>query len=192
MAPELIDSYDTSNRDGAENVADHYPGDSWSATSQEAHIFYNETAHNLTSCTFFLMKTGSPTGNAHAVLYAITGTPNTDAVPTGSILATSDNFDVSTLTGSYVETTFTFTGGQQVLLQPLTWYAIVYQAQTTGTLDGSNYVRVGYDGSTPTHNGNAARDRHQNWSAQASIDVCFKVYGEPVVASSTGINAQII
>ena len=49
----------------------------------------------LNSAEFYLKKKGSPTGNAVVKIYAHSGTYGTSSVPTGSALATSDNFDVS-------------------------------------------------------------------------------------------------
>ncbi len=62
----------------------------------------------LDSCKFYLKKVGSPTGMAVATIYAHTGTFGNGGKPTGSPLATSDNFDVSTLTVSNQLITFNF------------------------------------------------------------------------------------
>lgn len=127
----------------------------------------------LKSAVFYMKKTGTPTGNANAKVYAITGTPNTDAKPTGSVLATSDNFDVSTLTGSLALITFTFSGAQQITLSAATNYAIVVEY---GSADASNHPDFGVDliGSSDA-TGNACRLTSGVWASQ-SYDVCFYVY----------------
>jgi hypothetical protein len=72
----------------------------------------------LTKAKAMLSKTGSPTGNAVAKLYATTG-----GAPTGSALATSDNFDVSTITGADAEEVeFTFDLDSTYALVPETTY----------------------------------------------------------------------
>jgi len=68
----------------------------------------------LNSCKFYLQKSGSPTGNAVATLYAHTGTFGTNGTPTGAALATSDNFDVSTLTTNLQLITFNFSGVEKI------------------------------------------------------------------------------
>ena len=80
--------------------------------------------YTLTSCKFNLQKAGSPTGNCYARLYAVTGTIGTDAVPTGSVLATSDAKDVSTISTSTGLVEFSFSGAEQYELQASTNYYI--------------------------------------------------------------------
>lgn len=98
-----VDSYSEANRDSEWSIF----GAASSAVSQS----FTATGVTLDSAKFYLRKSvGSPTGNATAILYAHSGTFGTNSVPTGSALATSDPFDVSTLTSSFQLATFNFTG----------------------------------------------------------------------------------
>lgn len=119
---------------------------------------------------FRLKKTGSPTGNAVAKLYAHSGTLGTTSIPTGAALATSENFAVSTLTASYAWVKFRF---------PSAWYQ--FAASTNYVIaieysggDASNYVQVGYDGSTPGHAGNMSTFAAAVWTPNATADAAFE------------------
>lgn len=172
----LVDSYSEANFTDGHDVADCHPS-SGGANSAIGQSFKPTAKYKITSCKFYLNdKVGSPTGNAHAVLYAHTGTFGTDGKPTGSPLATSDDFDISQLTGSYALYELFFTGAQQYEMQANTAYCIVFEAPATGTMDLSNYFAVGYDGTTPTHAGNLNYYRWSQWYNHAT-DACFYVYG---------------
>jgi len=89
----------------------------------------------LTTVKAMLSKTGSPTGNAVAKLYATTG-----GAPTGTALATSGNFDVSTLTGATAEEVeFVFDIDNTYQMSPSTMYFISIEYNSG---DGSNQVNV--------------------------------------------------
>lgn len=165
MAETLVDSYSESNQDSNWGIA--------SVTPTARGQTLTAIAGNLSSCKFYLKKYGSPTGNAVAKLYTHSGTYGTSGVPTGAALATSDNFDVSTLTTSYQLIKFTFTGAQQYTLVNGTYYCIAIEY---GGGDGSNYVLLGGDISSPTHSGNSFRYVAPNWIASTTNDMCFYVY----------------
>lgn len=161
----LVDSYSESNASGYSVVrAGHI--------TQLGQSFI-AIAGTLDSCKFELKKSGSPTGNITAKLYAHTGTFGTDGKPTGSVLATSDNFDIATLTTTEQLITFSFTGADRVNLTAGTHYCI--EVEYTGG-DSSNYLRVGNDSSSPTHSGNASF-YDSSWQTTAN-DVCFYVYAD--------------
>jgi hypothetical protein len=122
---------------------------------------------DLDSCSFWLSKTLSPTGNAHAKLYDHLGTYGTSSVPTGGALATSDAFDVSTLTGSDVQIDFNFSVPHTMSFG--TAYVIVIE-YTNG--DASNYVNVSLDVSSVAHSGNASYYL-DSWIASDQADLCF-------------------
>lgn len=158
--------------------------DVYSSTNQSADMYMNsvytgggQATHidgNIKSVQFYIKKYGSPTGNAVAKIYAVDHTVGTDSHPTGSALATSGNFDVSTLTTSYQWITFTFsstyvgTGDLAIVME--------YSGG-----DGDNYVNIGVDTSTPTHSGNGVRQHYTTGWADAEdsmggdTDVCFMV-----------------
>src|SRR5688572_28958602 len=98
----VIDSYSEANRDGS--TAIH--GGGVEGMSQS----FTGNGGTLGSVRLQLNKTGSPTGTAVVKVYAHSGTFGTDSVPTGAALATSDTFDVATLTGDLELITFMFSG----------------------------------------------------------------------------------
>lgn len=106
---------------------------------------------DMTTAVWYLEKVGVITGNAVAKLYAHTGVYGTSSVPTGVALATSDNFDVSTLTvfstliPFHFSTPFTLVSG--------THYVVTIE-YTGG--DASNYLEVGSNQFGSSHSGNVS------------------------------------
>ena len=145
------DSYSTSNQDGTGKCGANDPGNG--IYPGYAQAFDSGAGGTLDLCKFYLSKTGTPTGNATAKIYAHTGTFGTDSKPTGTALATSDVLDVSTLTGSLVEKTFNFSGANRIALTASTKYCVTIEYSGG---DASNYVNVGFDENSPTHGGNMA------------------------------------
>lgn len=144
----VADSYSESNQNTQTQLTPNQ--------TKYSQTFTNTTASILDSCKFYLKKfgvPGLPTGNAVAKIYAITGTYGTNAKPTGTALATSDNFDVSTLTTSFALTTFSFTGANRINLTANTNYALTIEYVP---VDYDNVVAVGLDSSSPSHSGNYA------------------------------------
>lgn len=140
------------------------------------------TSFRITLVMFRLKKEGSPTGNAHAVLYVMSGTYGVDGLPTGSALATSDDFDVSTLTDSVVWYDFTFTGEQQYQMQADTYYCIAFENPTAGTIDGGNYVLFAYD-DTVIHGLKIFGDYHDSdWDSYLNDKAAFYVYGTLILS----------
>jgi len=174
----IIDSYSESNQN--QNVG-MYNG----ANIKFGQTFTASASSKLSSCKFYLKKTGSPTGNATAILYAHTGTYGADGKPTGAALATSGNFDVSTLTTSYQLITFLFTGAEQYSLVSGTYYCI--ELNYSGG-DVSNPVIIGNDSTTPTHSGNRF-SYISSYLTSSDEDVCFYVYGtnnENIICGAEG------
>jgi len=140
-----------------------------------------------------MKKVGLPTGIGHAVLYAHTGTYGVDGVPTGAVLATSDDFNVSTLGGVNALITFTFTGIQQYIMSPGIKYCILFENPTAGTIDTSNYPSVGHDNSTPTHGGNKVEFVNGSYIVfDPDHDSCFYVYGDAVPPANPLIGKPLI
>jgi hypothetical protein len=165
-ATYLFDTYNESNRTGETTIYND-------VREFQGQAFLNNNEIVLDSCKFYLQKVGSPTGSAYAKLYACSGTAGVDAKPTGSALATSDAFDVSTLSTSLGLATFNFTGAERVTLSANTTYAIVYNY---GGGDVSNQTKISYDG-TPTHAGNLVYSVvGATWNSHA-YDTIFYIYG---------------
>lgn len=171
----IADSYSESNQDAG-----------WSvdavAAGNKAKVAQSFTANGniINSAKFYLKKNGLPTGNAIAVIYAHSGTYGAaDSNPTGAALATSDNLDVSTLTTSYQLITFTFSGANKISLTNGTHYFISFEYSGG---DGSNYISVGRDGSSPSHAGSTSvtnNDAPTSWVNNFSIDTIFYIYTQP-------------
>lgn len=165
----LIDSYSESNYDSDGTLS------SDSGSSGKGQSFAG-VAGKIISAKFYLYKVGTPTGNAVAKLYAISGTHGSTAVPSGSALATSDNLDVSTLGTSMALATFNFTGANQYTMSAGTNYIIAIEYSGSG---GTNNIRVGLDVSSPSHAGNyCSATNAMVWSASSTIDTIFYVYIE--------------
>jgi len=135
-----------------------------------AQSFQLARGGNLIKCKFYIKKTGAPTGNIVAKLYAITGTHGTDAKPTGSPLVSSDTIDVSTLGTSYDWITFSFSTQYSISGNTAYCIAIEYSGG-----DSSNYVSVSLDNDLG-HDGNLSETTDgSTWSVQGSWDMGFSV-----------------
>lgn len=163
-------------------LIDSYSEDSWIVAVQLG-VFYKglgqsfqtTSATTLDSCKFNLKKIGSPTGNATAALYSHTGTYGSTGTP-DTLLATSDNFDVSSLSTSYDLITFDFSGVNRVELSASTDYfiTVLYEDGITDNclqMAGSNIKG---------HSGNGAQlvTETSMWGSQGFWDFGFYIYGE--------------
>ncbi|MCK5061761.1 hypothetical protein KAR28_04370 [Candidatus Parcubacteria bacterium] len=165
FAVDVVDSYNESNQDAYTSLYNNYCikiGQSFTGDGSA-----------LDSCKFYLKKLGSPTGNATATIYAHTGTFGTDGTPTGSVLATSGNLDVSNLTETLTLTTLTFAGAEKITLANGTKYFVLLEYSGG---DNDNNARIGFD-VDGTHNGNFARYTDV-WTSNSSYDLIFYVYSE--------------
>lgn len=181
-----VDSYSESNYGGDTNV---YSATEESAAGQS----FTGDGSVLDQAKFYLAKLNSPTGNAYAKIYAHTGTFGSSGIPTGAALATSDAFNVATLSSSHALITFQFSGVNKITLTAATKYFVVIE-YTNG--DGSNTVLVGLDASSPTHAGNMAYNdaRYGGWNAVSSQDICFYVLsgaGSPSVSPSSSVSPSV-
>lgn len=178
-----IDSYSESNESGISYyITDLHPSNDDNNQSARGQSFECTTTSKIIKAQFYLNKTGNPTGIAYVYLYAHTGTFGVNGVPTGSPLAKSDGFDVSTLTSSFALTEFTFTGAEQYLMQSNTIYCIVFVAPTSGiitmTAGNLNFIQVGSDGVSPSHSGNHIYYLDGDWRSASVGDTCFYIYGD--------------
>lgn len=161
----LIDSYSESNADTyiPLDTGDFlYCGQAWQAAQ----------TIKVGSCKFHLKKTGSPTGNMYAYLFAATGTPGTNGTGTGTALATSNAIDVSTLGTSAALVEFTFATPYEVQNGNNYVICLGYSGGDT-----SNYVEYGCDVSSPTHAGNMAYKTPSGAWDYSTADGCFYAYG---------------
>jgi hypothetical protein len=167
----------------AQGYADLYSESNYSADvapiygggASQGYQSFTGKSGKITSCKWYLKKTGLPTGNITAKLYAHSGTYGSSSVPTGVALATSDNVDVSTLSTSIGLINFTFTGANQYTTTGGTYYCIV--VEYTGG-DAGKYISFGTDNSSPTHGGNTGYFVSPTYTAISGSDACFYIFGE--------------
>ncbi len=157
----LRDNYPSSNRDTVQQMT---------ATLIIVGQSFTAIGGGLKKASFFLKKTGSPTGNITAVLYAHTGTYGSSSKGTGSVLATSDTIAASSLTGSYVMTEFNFSTVFDLVAG--TFYIIAIESLGSSV---GNSVDVGLDVSSPSHDGNKCHFISSTWVDQSSLDTIFEV-----------------
>lgn len=176
----LITSYSETNQN---STAALY-GDFGGGTSY-AQAFINPSSVTLNSAKFFLkIRTGSPSGNMFADIYAAAGTPGSTGEPTGSILASSDGVNANTLTGTYALVTFTFSGVNKITLSASTNYCVAVRFPS-GTAD-TNDVGVGYDSTGDAADQNYAETTgFVTWTAFSSLDVCFYIYADDAAAANS-------
>lgn len=174
---------DPVTEDSATETGTDYTVGNGTLTGQAQSFANGANAVVVTKAVFKLKKTLIPTGNATAVLYAHSGTFGSSSIPTGAALATSDNFDVSTLDGTYRDVTFTFSGALTGrTLSASTNYVIA--CEYTGG-DASNFVQVRGD-ATGTHGGNQSDETAAVWTAAAAEDLDFAVYTSPETYGMVG------
>jgi len=168
----VSDKYSEANQNTSNRVYS-YTNNDYHATGQS----FMGNGGVLNAANFFLSKTGSPTGNGVAKIYAHTGTYGTSSLPTGSALATSDNFDVSTLSSSTPALiTLKFSGVNKITLTNNTPYIVTFEYS-----GGSNndWVNIYKDTTTPTAAGNEVRfEDVSSWVAVSGEDCCFYVFTE--------------
>jgi hypothetical protein len=173
----IIDSYSESNYD-ASNTYYYNSGIFGSGQS------FTGDGNPIISCQFYLKKTNSPAGTLKVLIYAISGTYGTDSIPTGAVLATSDNVNTSSLGTSFGLISFTFSGAQQITLTNGVHYFLVLELDGI-TGGGSDSISFGYDGSSPTAAGNQASYFSGAWNAINTRDYCFYAYKNDIVTTST-------
>ena len=183
----LGDSYSETNKDSQINLS-LYNGGSFRSIGGQAFIASSANTNMLTSCKFYIKKAGAPTGSAYARLYALSGSVGTTGIGTGSPLASSAAFDVSTLTTSDALITFTFSS--PYALSPNTGYVIALEYTTGG--DSVNYVIMGIDSSSPTHSGNACYNQNGSWTALPDSDAIFYMYYTTTTTTGTIKSAAIV
>lgn len=173
----LIDSYSETNQDSNKGLT--------AATTGVAQSFTTSSSAPVVSATFYLKKSGSPTGTATAKVYA-----TSSGVPIGAALANSDTFDVTTLSTSFALISFNFTGANIVSLVSSTTYAIA--VETSGTSLG-NTVDVGDDNSSATHAGISSTLSGGSYGAFGTPDFCFYVYaGVPLIDKLSNTDSGFI
>lgn len=104
------------------------------------HAFTAASSYTLASVKFNLLRLGSPTGNLRAALYATAA-----GLPTGAALAISADLDVSTISTSATDYTFSFTVPYAVVSG--TVYAVVLERNGAYSGNGANHINIFGSGS---------------------------------------------
>src|ERR1035437_2621786 len=173
--PSIIDSYSESHQSNSYTL---YSG----AKLYVGQSFTNISPITLDSGKFYLKKSGTPTGNATLQIWSHAGTFG-NGYP-ASLLATSGNFDVSTLTTAYGLITFSFSGANRITLSANTNYCVVINYSGGNS---SNYLVVGTDNVTHLAPGNVSYSYNgTSWGTSSGEDVCFYVYGANPSVSTSG------
>jgi hypothetical protein len=146
-----------------------------SSQVKNGQSFTTTASDYLDSVVFNIKKVGSPTDFYFCEIYLTDGSGK----PTGSVLATSDNFDVSTLSTSHTETTFIFSGSNKILLSSSTRYAALLAR--TGSLNGSNNIdmetRSYYPSNAPYwSSGSSVFYRQGTFYANTTYQHMIKIY----------------
>ena len=141
----------------------------------------------LSSCKFYIKKRGTISGNIYAKLYAHTGVYGVSGTATGSVLATSDAIDSSTLSTTVSLVGFTFSGAEKVSLTGGTKYVILLENTNSG--DDNNCVTIYLDITSPTHGGLVVFSNDSvGFSPQNIYDTFFIVYRDDVSSASASLS----
>ena len=165
-AGNSIDTYASSNHDAQLSM--------YSANNEQVGFALTLASDkNIQTVDFYLDKVGTPTVDSviKAKIYSVTGSVGTSGLPTGALLATSIDVDVSVLTGSFAFVQFTF---EEPYVATAGNYAIFIEYNSG---NASNCVRIGTDSSTPSHGSNAFATNTVNtgWVADTTQDIIFKL-----------------
>jgi len=164
------DSYATTNRDTDVNL------NSTTGISAVGNTFDGNT-EKLASCQFYLKKAGTPSGTMVAKLYLADG--SSPKKPTGGALATSGTLVANTaLTTTLALVEFTFTAANCYQLSAGSAKYVIVLEYTAGT--GTDYVIVGYDGSSPT-DGGYVEYVASAWTGSAAKELCYYVYTGAII-----------
>lgn len=177
----LVSSYSEANRNNEFSIG--------LTTNDAGSQAFTADGGNLYSVKFYLTKSGSPTGNAVAKLYAQTGTSGSTSVPTGSALATSDNLDVSTIVafGNYNLFELLFTGVNQVALTASTIYCVTLEY--AGPADDVNFITAGFGSTSPADN--LARHLSGVWTPLGPFTMCFYLYKTDAAVSAIKVGSLL-
>jgi hypothetical protein len=151
---------------------------------------------NLTSVKFYLKKVSSPTGLAHATLYDVSGKSGTNAAPTGTILATSADTDISEISATdYSLEEFTFTSKPALGYKR---YSVGLRLAGNGTVDATSYILMAKNKvpapANKCHNGNAYifDTAHSFVYQTAGNDIVFYAYGDNSAVPTTTVRGATV
>jgi hypothetical protein len=153
------------------------PGQGYIAYAQS----FTGNGQRMYSAGYLLTKTGSPTGNVQAKIYAHTGTFGSGK-PVGSPIAVSNLLDASTLDGTpdtyYL---FTFSGENRVVLENGVNYCISIEHDNPSYTD---VVSISINSTSKTMAGNLSYPNGDgSWTAIDSAEVILSISSIPLSAT---------
>jgi len=164
---QIVDSYSESNSDTETNYTDYH-----------GYLFgqsFTGDGGTLNSIKAYLKRSGAFANNIYIYVFAHSGTYGTSSVPTGSVLATSDAVNSSTINTSLGLVTFNFSGANKITLTNGIYYTFYVLIDSGGSF-ATNIVYGGSDSSSPSHSGNLFYDGGGGYVASSGEDLCFYVY----------------
>ena len=161
MEKNIIDSYPETNNSTYGQMTGTYPAHGQTITG---------TGQKIVKAYFYLAKVGSPTGNMVYKIYAMAGTHGSSGKPTGDALAQSESKDISEIGSSYELVGLDFIGENQIELEDGVNYCLVAESPNGVS---SNYLKIGIDFSSPTHDGNYFYKAGSTWYADSGNDIIF-------------------
>ena len=150
---------------------------------------FTGTHCTLTSAALYLSRNSVPDGTLYMSIYNITGTFGTNAIPTGSALATSDTISPSSLSPSYLGlawTAFNFSGSNQITLFSSTYYAFILRYTGTSLLPTA-WVNFGY-GTSPIYGNSIPPGSCSSWTPSTLRSQNFYIYGNLIVSTINKIS----
>lgn len=158
------------------------PGDfNCDSTQLMGQSFQVQNSCTLDSLIIDMHTNGTPSGSFQFEIYAISGTYGSTSIPTGSALATSDTFAVSSLTGSYATYTINFSGANRIAVTSGQQYALVCNYANTAFPNA-----IFFKNKTPSfHGGNMSYKTAGTWNALSTYDAIFDLQGVTASGNTT-------
>ncbi len=172
---------------GGGSLTGRLVGDQEGGQIKNGQSFTTTTSDILDSVVFKIKRVGSPTDNYFCEIYTTDGS----GVPNGSVLATSDNFDVSSLSTSHTEVVFRFSGSNRITLSNSTRYAALLAR--TGSLNSANCIDMETYSYYPSNapywsNGSSIFYRQGAFYANTTYQSMIRVYYE----LKTGVTSEYV
>lgn len=167
VPPILIDGYSGGHEDATASLN--------GVRTAVGQVFVPASSAYLRFCQFVVSKEGAPTGTMVAKLYAVSGTPGLNALPSGPPLLTSAPINVASFSSWPTLTPMSFEFPPAAyLIRAGVPHAVVVE-YLNGT--ASNTVPIPKD-NAGTHAGNKVEFSSGAWVADAPLDMVFYVYGD--------------
>ncbi len=149
------------------------------ASQLVGQAFQVQNTSTLDHATIRMKTNGTPTGNFHLLIYAMSGAYGSTAVPTGSILATSDNISAGSLTGTYATATVNFSGANRIAMTVGQNYVLTCDYANTSWPNA-----ILFENKTPSFAGGNQSYFSGSWAYLSAYDMAFQLWGVSAAVSS--------